>query len=140
GAHEVLRLLPAILDDSITGPYVVQQEVSEGMDDLVAQSGRDCEGPAIDYRTCRRSRNTHCVAEVTSYGIEDIPPSLSIGSGRQGVVAGRGFSRSHKPSKQINVVLGVLRVSGHLANGGDVVWIEPVRDSHLVEVGIAGER
>ena len=52
-AHPVCTNLTAVLDNSITGTDIVQQKITERMNDLVAQRCRDCELSAVNYRARR---------------------------------------------------------------------------------------
>ncbi len=47
GAQLVRGVRRAALDDAVAGPHVMQQEIAEGVNDLVSQSLGDSEGPAI---------------------------------------------------------------------------------------------
>src|SRR5262245_21730904 len=50
-SHHVPRACPAVLDNPVARPDVVQQEVAERADSLVAESRRDGERALVDHRT-----------------------------------------------------------------------------------------
>src|SRR5215510_1077578 len=49
-SHHVPRACAAVLDDPVACPDVVQQEVAERADSLVAESRRDGERATVDHR------------------------------------------------------------------------------------------
>src|SRR5262245_44518659 len=62
GSHLVSRTLSRILNDAITSSNVVQREVAERMDYLIAQSGGHCECSTVDQRAWSGCCETTCVA------------------------------------------------------------------------------
>jgi hypothetical protein len=51
GSHLVGGILWTVLDNSIAGPDVVQQEIAEGMKDLATQGIRNNEMAPIQHRS-----------------------------------------------------------------------------------------
>src|SRR5262245_3621925 len=77
GAELVPRALAAVLHDPVPRPHVVEQEVAEGVDGLVADGGGDGEGPPVDLRPGRRGPERLRVAVVAA----DLVEELRAGSG-----------------------------------------------------------
>src|SRR5215471_765980 len=142
--HRVLRCLAAILDNSITSPYVVQQEVSEGVDDFVAESGRHCECSAVYRRARGRGCNGRDVADRAADRIEylrTLPGVVSRGEGR---VSRRRLGSPHETSELVDVGEAirsrlVLRIGCYLANRREIRRIEGIRYSHFIDISIACE-
>src|SRR5262249_6274245 len=137
--HEIGRTLPPVLNDAVSSPYVVQQEIPKRMDYLVAQRRRHRERTAVYHRTCGRCSDAGDVTDCAADGVENIPAGLGISGRGKGVVPRGRFRCSHKPSEYIYVVVNILGIGSYLANGREVSWPEAIRDPLLVEVSIAGE-
>src|SRR5262247_4748003 len=63
-SHHVPRSRAAVLDDPVARPDVVQQEVAERADSLVAESRRDGERALVDHRAWREGDYRGRVTEV----------------------------------------------------------------------------
>src|SRR5947209_2481229 len=68
GAYLRPRRLPAVLDYPVARPHVVQQEVAERLDDLVAERCGDAERPAVDDRAGRGCHHLRDVADAATEG------------------------------------------------------------------------
>src|SRR3982750_2540066 len=68
--HHVGRTLTGILHDPITSADVMKSKVTEWMNDLVAERGRNCEGAAVDQRACSSRGETASVANRATHCIE----------------------------------------------------------------------
>src|SRR5690349_2011989 len=66
GAQHVGRTLPGVLNDAIARADVVECEVAEWMDDLVAESGWDRERAAIDRGARSGSRERARMANTAA--------------------------------------------------------------------------
>src|SRR6202008_3525734 len=62
GAHLVARGLTAVLHDPVPGTHVVEKEIAERVDHLVAEGGRYGEGALVDDRPRGRGRDVADVA------------------------------------------------------------------------------
>src|SRR5215510_16185509 len=66
-SHHVPRSRAAVLDDTVARPDVVQQEVAERADSLVAESRRDGERATVDHRARSGGDNRRRVTEIACY-------------------------------------------------------------------------
>lgn len=66
--HFVSRRLPAVLNDAVAGSDVVQEEIAERFDALVAQRLGHLERAAIDPRAGRSGDDLRRVAGVAADG------------------------------------------------------------------------
>src|SRR5713101_6097819 len=142
-AHPVARGLPAVLDDPVPRAHVVEEEVAERVNRLVAQGGRHRERALVDDRAHRRGGDVADVADVAADGVEELAPRLGVGSGGEGRVARRHAGGTHELGELVDIalhVLGVLHaVAHHPAVGRVVRRQESIRDALLVEVSVGGE-
>jgi len=63
-AQLVGRARTAVLYDAVAGADVVEQEVAVGVNDLVAEGGRNRERAAVDDSSCQGNRFTHYLRTV----------------------------------------------------------------------------
>src|ERR1700719_5052472 len=91
------------LDDAVAGPDVVQQKITVGMDDLVAERCRHGESPAIDHGTGWRRGDGLDVTDIAADPLEQRLPDLGIGSGRQVGIARRGLRAANKLSEVVDI-------------------------------------
>src|SRR5262245_12764954 len=66
-SHHVPRACAAVLDNPVASPDVVQQEVAERADSLVAESRRDGERATVDHRAWSGGDNRRRVTEIACY-------------------------------------------------------------------------
>src|SRR6185436_7943785 len=141
----------------------MKSEVAERMNYLVAQSGRDDEGSAVDRGSGRSRCEGARVTSVTAHLIEK--RIATNGRRRNRVLPARGPSSSHEVRKRQNIAAIVFRVGGRIEwQSGDVNYtlsgagrifvrtgvrcrraaatksVELVRNTHFVQIGIAGKR
>src|SRR5271166_382838 len=131
------------LNDSITRTNIVQQEVSKRMDDFVPQSIWNCKCATIHSRSGGSRDNRFHMAGAAAELAKKMVTDLG----------GRSCSKRHisrgnhgspyelsevdvSQAKVIRLIFGVLR---SLENCGDVFRAQPVRDSHLVEIGVGNK-
>src|SRR5215510_5524783 len=142
----------AVLDDPIARSDVVQQEVAEWTDVLIAESRRDNERAQVD----RRARSDSVERDrVTDRALYLHKQSLAASGGGADGTAARRPGLSHELGEGLHVIAVVFRI-GDVVEGGDrttqgVVLtpsvgsqasagvIKDIGDPHLVEVGVAGE-
>src|SRR6185503_13099893 len=160
-AHLVGRSLTSVLDDAIASADVMQCEVAEGMDYLVAKSRRNCECPAVNQ--CSGSCGLEC-ARMTNRATHGVEQRVTTSGSRwDGVLPAGRTSRSHEVCKRQHVAavifricnrvewsagaiddafssaagilkmsrVGVIRTSSTIAG-------EFVGDAHLVEISVTG--
>ena len=139
GAHFVGSVLGTVLDDSIASPEVVQQEIAEGMNDLVPEGIRNSESASIEHRSCRGGCDGSNVTGGATDLEEDLLTGLCVGSGEQSGIDRRSFCSSHERRKLVDVVIHVFGISGCLADGGGVRQVEPAGNALFVQVGVPGE-
>src|SRR5260370_26114634 len=122
----------------------MQQEVAERMDDLIPQSVWNNKHAAIDNRPCgSRDKGFHMADTATN-----TPEKFSASDGCRGCgkrcVSGWNHRAAYELSKvvdvrQAKVIRHIFRVLRGLQNRRDVRGAQPVRDSHLVQIGIANK-
>src|SRR5437667_345225 len=150
GAHLGGRGLIAVLHDAIPGSNVVQQEVAERVNGLVAESRRNVELPPIDWSTHRGGHDGTGVTRSAPYRVEQPGAGdnvrIRVGEGFCAGAARRGVRGPHELGEVVDIVPRVLRI-GHGIERCDrpaqrrvLRGIETIRDAHLIEVGIARER
>jgi hypothetical protein len=140
GSHFVGGILGTVLHDSIASPKVVQQEIAEGMDDLVPEGIRNNEGTSVQRCSGRDSRDGSNVTGGATDLKEDLLTGLRVGSCEQSGVDRRSLRSSHERGKLVDVVFIVLGIGGCLTHGGGVGRVEPARDALFVQVGVSSER
>src|SRR5215831_5813519 len=144
-AQLICRTLSAVLHNPISGSDVMQKEVAERMEGLVAQSGRHGELSLVDHGSCGyRGEGLH-VADGATDGVEDLRAGLRIARRRQRGVPRRCLGSAHEAGKVIDVLQSVgtglvLGISRSLAYRGRVRGVEAVADALLIQISIAGER
>src|SRR6266498_2329683 len=110
-SHHVPGASAAVLDDAVARPDVVQQEVAERSDYLVADGRRDGERAPVNHGARRDGGKLGRVTDRASYLHEQ---------SRAGIEGG------DRSAQRV-----VLRQS--------IAAVEGIGDPHLVEVGVAGE-
>src|SRR5262245_46583019 len=105
--HHVPRGLTAVLNDSIARPNIVQQEVAEWVDCLIAQNCRDCKRTAINKRTCGSGSNCSNVTDVARGYSEEL---LTDENGSINRTTARGSCRSHEIGEGLHIVAIVFRL------------------------------
>src|SRR5215471_6956051 len=68
----------AVLDDTVSCAHVVEQEVTVGMDDLVAERIWNDKRAAVNHRTRRSGNDGRNVASVAADAIEDCGAGLRV--------------------------------------------------------------
>ena len=139
GSHFVGGILGTVLHDSIASPKVVQQEITEWMDNLVPESIRNSESASIQHCPCGDSRERSNVAGGATDLEEHLLTGLRVGSCEQSGIDGRGFGAPHKRGKLVDVVVRILGISSCLAEDRGVRRVEPAGDALFVQVGISSE-
>src|ERR1700730_15679824 len=99
----VRSILRPGLDNAVAGPDVVQQKVTVGMDDLVAERCRHGESPAIDHGAGRRRRDSLAMTGIAADPLEQRLPGLGIGSGRQLGITRRGLRAADELSEGVDI-------------------------------------
>src|SRR6267378_1401239 len=79
GAHFVGGILRTVLDNSIARTEVVQQEIAEGMNDLVPEGIRNSESATIQHRPRRGGRDGSNVTRGATDLEEDLLTGLPVG-------------------------------------------------------------
>src|SRR6267378_6956500 len=90
-AELVRGILRPGLDDAVAGPDVVQQKITVGMDDLIAERRWHRESPAIDHGAGRRCRDGLDMTDIAADPLEQRLPELGIRTGRQLGITRRRF-------------------------------------------------
>ena len=108
------RVLWRILYDAVTGPDVMQQEVTERMNDLVPQRLGHGERATVDDRARRRRRDGLDVAGVAAHPLEQGLARQAIRALRQRRVARWHLRAADKFSKVVDVgqPQGVRKIFG----------------------------
>src|SRR5215472_379826 len=145
GAHHVRGSLAAVLDDAVSGSYVVQQEVGVWVDGLAAERRRYGEGAPVNHGSGRSRGDRRNVADGAADLVKEVGARLSVGCGSQRCIARRRLGGAHKAGKVIDILQPVraglvFGVGCGLANRGGVGGVEPVGDALLVQVRVTGER
>src|SRR6266850_209726 len=125
-AHFVCGFLAAGLNNAVTGPDVVEQEIAVRMDDLVAQRTGHDERSRSHSRACWRGGDRRNVAEIAADAVEEACTSYTVRRSGKGGVAGRCFRGAHESRETIDVLqaLGIrgviVGIGNHVANPGHV--------------------
>src|SRR3984957_1475025 len=135
------RVLRTNLDNTVASSDVMQQKVTERMNDFRAQSLWNSEHPAIDHCPWRRRGDgLHMADAATELGEES---SAFQGCGGRGkhCVSRWNHSAAYELSKVVDVsqaklIWLIFNARRSVEDGGNVRGAQPVRDSHLVEIGI----
>src|SRR5216684_2466102 len=146
-AHFVCGFLAAGLNNAVTGPDVVQQEIAVRMDDLVAQRSGYDERSRSQSRACWRGGDRRNVAEIAADAMEETGTSHTVRRSGKGGVAGWCFGGAYESRETIDVLqaLGIrgviVGIGNHVANPGHVhiVGRQTIADAHLVQIGVAGK-
>src|SRR5580704_19110763 len=115
------------------------------MESFISERGRDSEVAAVDGSTSS-GRGERCdVAGGAANFFEQSFAVFSFGSLRERDIARRRFRGAHEASEVIDVeeTVGAGRVIGFasgIAEIGDFVGLEAIRDAHFVEIGVSRER
>ena len=141
----VPRRRASVLDDAVTGADVVQQEVAERVDDLVAERVGDPQRAAVDPRPRRRGDDGPRVARRAADGVEDLAarparsgsPHGAASTG--GALVDRMNSANSSTSTPSSSEPG-NRIGHDGAVGRVLVRLQRAGDAHLVDVGVRGER
>src|SRR5271166_2988506 len=138
-------VLRSNLNDSIACADVMQQIVSERMDDLVAQGLWNRKRATIHNRSSGRSDDGFYMAGAATQPPEKVLTLESSRSCCKRYVARWNHGAAYELSKvvdvsQAKVIRLIFRVSRGLENRSDVFGAQPVRDSHLVEIGVGNKR
>src|SRR5262245_52898706 len=147
-SHHVPGARAAVLDDPVTRPDVVQQEVTERAYSLVAESRRNYERALVDHRARRGGDYRWSVTDVTPYCIEQISASSDGGGDR---TAPRRPGGSHEIGERLHVIAVVLRVRRVPVEGRNrstqgvvlnpsTVAVKGIGDPHFVQVSVTRER
>src|ERR1700761_1996177 len=96
-------VLRSSLDDAVAGLDVVQQKITVGMDDLVAERCRHGESPAVDQRAHRRRRDALDMTDTAADLLEQRLPSLGICTGCQLGITWRGLRAANELSKVVDI-------------------------------------
>src|SRR5262245_13245033 len=151
-AQHVPRACSAVLDDPVARPDVVQQEVAEQADVLIAQSRRDSERALVDHRAWRGGVERGRVTDRAPYRPKQ---SLAASGGGGDWAAARRPGLSHESCERFHVIAIVLRIGDSIkscdrstqgvvltmsvGSQGSAGVIKGIGDPHLVEVSVAGE-
>src|SRR5277367_1342486 len=133
------------LDDAISSSDVMEQKVTERMDDFGAQSLWNSEHAAIDHCPWRsRGDGLHMADAATELGEES---SAFQGRGGRGKhrISRWNHSAAYELSKVVDVsqaklIWLIFNARRSVEDGGNVRGAQPVRDSHLVEIGVRNKR
>src|ERR1700741_1521550 len=115
------------------------------MDGLVSKGVWSCESAAVDSRAGRRSYDGCHMTRTAADPGEDHLPSLRIVSHGERHIAGWHLRAADELGKMIDVgkaevVWNILRISGNFAHRRGVLRVQPVRDTHFVQISVADER
>src|SRR5579863_6928496 len=123
----------------------MQQEVAKWVNYFIPQGLRNSEHATVNDRPGRSRSDRFDVADITT----DLPEQCSTFQGcwrcSKHCVAWWDHCAPYELSKvvdisQAKVVRLILRVRRGLEHGRNVLRAQPVRDAHLVEIGIGNER
>ena len=110
----VARRRAAVLDDAVAGADVVQQEVAERVDRLVAERGRDVNAPplmTVPAGAVVIERVWQMLQPIASNSCD---PALASAVAATDGVARRRFRRAHERRELVDVVVGVLRIGARV--------------------------
>src|SRR5271166_2571399 len=138
-------VLRSNLNDSIACADVMQQIVSERMDDLVAQGLWNRKRATIHNRSSGRSDDGFYMAGAATQPPEKVLTLESSRSCCKRYVARWNHGAAYELSKvvdvsQAKVVWLIVNARRGVKNLGNLRRTQPVRDSHFVEVGIRNKR
>src|SRR3569833_100404 len=119
----------------------MEEEIAEGMNDLIAQRIRNRELPAIDEGAGLGGHNGLYVARVATETMEYLLAFYRSGRCAQGCVAWRGLCTAKELRKVVDVgetkgVGLVLWIGRRLSDARHIVQPQRVGDTHLVHIGI----
>src|SRR5580658_982266 len=122
----------------------MQQEVAKRMNDFIAQGFWNRKHATIDNRSYWSRGNGFHVADVATNLPEKLPACQSCGGRGQSGVAGRNHRSTHKLSKVIDVsqaefIWLIVNARRGVKNLSDLRRAQPVRDPHLIEIGVGNE-
>src|SRR5437879_6733426 len=122
----------------------MQQKVAERMDNPISQSLWNNKHPAINNRSCRSRGNGFHMANTAADAPEKFSASYGRGSCGKRCVSWWNHRATYELSKMVDVgqakvIWLIFWVLCGLENCSHVCGAEPVRDSHLVEIGIANK-
>src|SRR5882672_920081 len=83
--------LSAVLDDAIAGTDVMQREIAERVDALVAERRRNGERPAVDHRAWRDGVDLGDVADGATNSVEEVAAGDGVRCGSQSGVTRRSL-------------------------------------------------
>ena len=134
-------VLRSNLNYSIACANVMQQEVSEGMDDFVPQSDWNRKHAPIHNGSGGSCDNGFHMAGAAAEPVEQSMTALGRRSRSKRYVSRWNHCAPHELSKVVDVsqakaIRLILRVSRSLENRSNVFGAQPVRDSHFVEIGV----
>src|SRR5258708_5652015 len=114
------------------------------MDNLIPQGLWNGKHAAIDNRPCRSRGNGFHMANTATDAPEKFSASHGCRSRGKRCVSGRNHRAAYELSKMVDVsqakvIWQIFRVLRSLENRSHVRGAEPVRNSHLVEIGIANK-
>src|SRR4030095_9318324 len=145
-SHHVPGAGAAVLDDAVTRPDVVQQEVTERADYLAAEGSRDGERAPINHGARSDGGKLRRVTDRARYLREQSLAVIDLGGDR---AAARRPELSHELGESPYIITFVFRI-GDGIEGGDRsahravlhpsgAVVERIGEPHLVEVSVAGE-
>src|SRR5262249_29369639 len=120
-------------------PDIVQQEITVGVDEFIANGPRNCERPAIDdsahWSRLERGDVTDCTANL----IEKGGSSLGVSGSRQNRVSRRRFRSPEKTGNGIDSLLSgrsmaVLRIRNGIALGNNLIREYAIGNSQVTEI------
>src|SRR5271170_3435242 len=139
------RVLGTYLDNAVSSSDVMQQKVTERMDDFSAQGLWNSERPAIDHCPWRgRGDGLHMADAATELGEKYLTFYGCGGRGKR-CVSRRDHRAAYELSKVVDVsqaklIWLIFNAGRSVEHGGNVRGTQPVRDSHLVEIGVRNKR
>src|SRR5580704_1656788 len=140
----VLRILGSSLNNAVTSAHIMQQEITERMNDLIPQSIRDGESAAIDHSPRRSGDDGTDVADAALNLGEQFFTFFNFRFAGQHMITRRDQGAADELSEVVNsketrLIRLILRIRRGLTNRCDVHWLQAVGDADLVQVSIGGE-
>ncbi len=143
-AQLVHRILRPGLENPVTGPHIVQEEVAKRMNNLVPQGIGDRKHPAIHNRSSGKRCHRFNMADVTANIFEELLTGLRTRCCSEGEIPRRYFGTPDKRCEVIDRVHSdrvgrIFGVGFDLANACGIDRLQAIGHAHLVQIGVTDE-
>ncbi len=143
-AQLVHRVLRPGLENPVTSPHIVQEEIAKRMNNLITQGIGHRKHPAIHHRSSGKRCHRFNMADVAANTFEELLTGLRIRCRSEGEIPRRRLGPPDKRRKVIDGVHtdrvgGIFGIGFDLANAGGVDRLQAIGHAHLVQIGVTYE-